>query len=130
MLIFTQDHDKEFISRPTHKISKRKKRLSTDTVERREDVSGDEVTGLEPPQKKQDIQRESDSDIPDSAEEGDSSELVHESLSKEKGGKGVGKGKARFVPSEETPELRRARTIFVGNVPVEVVKSKVCHLRN
>ncbi|KAH9936187.1 uncharacterized protein B0H18DRAFT_1081890 [Fomitopsis serialis] len=32
--------------------------------------------------------------------------------------------KHKFVPSDETPERRNARTVFVGNVPVEVVKSR------
>ncbi|KAH9841472.1 uncharacterized protein C8Q71DRAFT_701010, partial [Rhodofomes roseus] len=30
----------------------------------------------------------------------------------------------KFVPPDETPERRNARTVFVGNVPVEVAKSR------
>jgi hypothetical protein len=33
--------------------------------------------------------------------------------------------KTKYVPKEETREQRNARTIFVGNLPVEIVKSKV-----
>lgn len=68
---------------------------------------------------------EDDLDGSDSDEEGDPSKLVHESVavgSKPK----TTSGKVKYVPSEETPEQRDARTVFVGNVPVEVVKSKVC----
>lgn len=60
----------------------------------------------------------------DSDEEGDPSKLVHESVAA--GGKTKSaSGKVKFVPSEETAEQRDARTVFVGNVPVEVVKSRV-----
>ena len=38
------------------------------------------------------------------------------------------KDKARYVPPGETKEQRDQRTVFVGNVPVEAVKSKVCVL--
>lgn len=68
-------------------------------------------------------------EVPDSKhsdEEGDPSELVHESLT---GGQPKGKGKHvqnKFTPLEETSEKRDLRTIFVGNVAVEVMKSKVC----
>lgn len=52
---------------------------------------------------------------------------MHESLLKGKKSKGgSSSAKQKFVPSEETPERRNGRTIFVGNVPVEVVKSRVC----
>lgn len=70
-------------------------------------------------------------EVPDSKhsdEEGDPSELVHESLT---GGQAKGKGKHaqnKFTPLEETSEKRDLRTIFVGNVSVEVMKSKVCLL--
>lgn len=65
----------------------------------------------------------------DSDEDGDPSKLVHESVVP--GGKTKGaSGKVKFVPSEETAEQRDARTVFVGNVPVEVVKSRVRGLRS
>ncbi|KIP03853.1 hypothetical protein PHLGIDRAFT_37234 [Phlebiopsis gigantea 11061_1 CR5-6] len=63
-----------------------------------------------------------DSDDSD-ADEGDLSKLVHESVAS--GGKAKSaSAKVKFVPSEETTEQRDARTVFVGNVPVEVVKSR------
>ena len=62
----------------------------------------------------------------DSDDEGDPSTLVHESLLKGKQHKDNGSmSKRKYVPPEETPERRNARTIFVGNVPVEVAKSRV-----
>jgi len=33
--------------------------------------------------------------------------------------------KTKYVPPDETPAQRDARTIFVGNIPVDVAKSKV-----
>lgn len=62
-------------------------------------------------------------------EEEDASRLVHESLSGPKSRKdrrGKRTKKEKFVPQEETIEQRNDRTIFVGNVAVEVAKSKVC----
>ena len=35
------------------------------------------------------------------------------------------KKRTKFAPEEETPEMRDARTLFVGNVPVEVMGKKV-----
>ena len=62
-----------------------------------------------------------DSDVDD---EGDPSQLVHESLAP--GGKHKHSGhKTKYVPEGETSEQRDARTVFVGNVPLEVMKSKV-----
>ena len=62
-----------------------------------------------------------DSDVDD---EGDPSQLVHESLVP--GGKHKHGGhKTKYVPEGETSEQRDARTVFVGNVPLEVMKSKV-----
>ena len=66
------------------------------------------------------------SDSEDSDDEGEPSDLVHESLVKGGQAKGQSRhGKAKFAPSEETPEQRDARTIFVGNVAIEVTKSRV-----
>ena len=60
-----------------------------------------------------------DSDVQD-----DPSQLVHESVSKKSVTK-VRAKKVKYVPSDETPEQRNSRTIFVGNVAIEVAKSKV-----
>lgn len=69
-------------------------------------------------------------EVPDKSEdsgsddEGDPAKLVHETVS---GAKSHKPTKRKIVPSDETPEQRDLRTIFVGNVPVDVVKSKVRH---
>ncbi|KAI0720590.1 hypothetical protein C8T65DRAFT_567599, partial [Cerioporus squamosus] len=60
----------------------------------------------------------------DSDEEGDPSKLVHESLLKGSAKTQPRPGKAKYVPSEESPAQRDARTVFVGNVAVEVTKSR------
>ncbi|KAI0372262.1 hypothetical protein BV20DRAFT_964390 [Pilatotrama ljubarskyi] len=61
----------------------------------------------------------------DSDDEGDPSKLVHESLLKGGQSKGQSRnGKTKYVPEEESPEQRDARTVFVGNVAVEVTKSR------
>lgn len=63
----------------------------------------------------------------DSDDEGDPSNLVHESLTKgAKSRQRERHNKSKYIPPDETPERRNARTIFVGNVPVEVAKSRVC----
>ncbi|KZV67201.1 hypothetical protein PENSPDRAFT_736696 [Peniophora sp. CONT] len=67
---------------------------------------------------------DADSDSEDS--DADAPPPVHESLlnKKEKRDRGRKKDKVRYVPPGETREQRDSRTVFVGNVPVEVVKSK------
>ncbi|KAL4251237.1 hypothetical protein ABKN59_006313 [Abortiporus biennis] len=61
----------------------------------------------------------------DSDDEGDPSTLVHESLKTGKSkSKGKSKASAKYVPEDETPEQRNSRTIFVGNVSLEVAKSR------
>ena len=66
------------------------------------------------------------SDEGSSADEDDDdpTTLVHESLKKSaKKAKGP---KVKCVPQTETPELRDQRTIFVGNLPIEVASKTVC----
>ncbi|OSC97233.1 hypothetical protein PYCCODRAFT_1419900 [Trametes coccinea BRFM310] len=68
---------------------------------------------------------DAESESSNSDDEVDPPKLVHESLQKGGPPKGQSRhGKAKFVPSEETPEQRDARTIFVGNVAVDVTKSR------
>jgi nucleolar protein 12 len=65
----------------------------------------------------------------DSDDEGDNvGPFVHESLQMSRRGSCHGpKTKAKkFVPEDETPELRDSRTIFVGNLSVEVAQKRVC----
>lgn len=56
--------------------------------------------------------------------EEDPDNLVHESLTKKN--KKVRTPKTKYVPSEETSELRDQRTIFVGNLPIDLASKKVC----
>ena len=64
----------------------------------------------------------SDSDV-----EGDPSTLVHESLLKSGAKTRVASSheKPKHAPAEETSGQRDARTLFIGNVAVEVTKSRV-----
>lgn len=57
----------------------------------------------------------------DSSDDGSSKIPQHESLAKKK----ANTKKAKFVPEDETAEQRNARTIFVGNLPAQVAKSRV-----
>lgn len=71
------------------------------------------------------LQTHKDAPKSDHEEEVDTEEpLVHESLQKGKKGSRSGP-KAKFVPSDETPERRDQRTIFIGNLSVEVAQKKV-----
>ena len=73
---------------------------------------------------KEESESASDSDV-----DGSTSQLVHETVAM-----GGQQGKTRPTrrrihyerPPDETKEQRDARTIFIGNIPVEVAKSKVC----
>lgn len=75
------------------------------------------ATAAKPDDKKADSEDEGDED------EVDPSTLVHESVKKSsKKSRGP---KVKYVPSEETPELRDQRTVFVGNLPIDVASKKV-----
>ncbi|KAH9924670.1 uncharacterized protein BXZ73DRAFT_79221 [Epithele typhae] len=65
-----------------------------------------------------------DADSSDSDDEGDPSKMMHESLLKGASAKTAVSGKRNDVPVEEMAEQRDARTIFVGNVAVEVARSQ------
>jgi len=58
--------------------------------------------------------------------EGETSQLVHETavVKKDRSSK-TRQGHVHNVNPDETKEQREARTIFLGNVPVEVAKEKV-----
>lgn len=64
-----------------------------------------------------------DSDAPD----GDHgpSQLVHESIAKSSKKGKAASTKSKFIPGDETAEQRDARTIFVGNLSVEVAQKRV-----
>ncbi|KAI0070447.1 hypothetical protein K474DRAFT_1608686 [Panus rudis PR-1116 ss-1] len=52
-------------------------------------------------------------------------DIVHESVSKGSKRKGSGRNaQTKYTPPDETSEQRNARTIFIGNVAMEVVKSR------
>lgn len=68
------------------------------------------------------VQSEAESVSGDSEGEGDPTTLVHESLSSKSK---APKKKTKFVPEDETPEQRNQRTIFIGNLPVDVAQKKV-----
>lgn len=80
-----------------------------------------------PPSKVPDADSDAESSQSNSEDDIDPSSLMHESLLN--GNKSKGKAKAspqkKYVPPDETQEQRNARTIFVGNVSVEVAKSRV-----
>lgn len=59
----------------------------------------------------------------DSDGEGDPTKLVHESVAN--AGKPKHGPKSKYVPEGETAEQRNERTVFVGNVPIELVKNRV-----
>lgn len=65
-----------------------------------------------------------DKDDPESdgEENEDTTDLVHESVKKSSKKRAP---KVKHVPQEETSELRDRRTIFVGNLPLEVASKKV-----
>ncbi|KAF5392215.1 hypothetical protein D9757_001422 [Collybiopsis confluens] len=48
----------------------------------------------------------------------------HESITKMQHSKKISKPKSKYIPPEETLEQRNARTIFVGNLSVEVAQKK------
>jgi nucleolar protein 12 len=56
---------------------------------------------------------------------------AHESLQKDKKRSQTG-AKSKFVPADETAEQRDKRTIFVGNLSIEVAQKRVrcSHYRN
>ncbi len=79
----------------------------------------------------QQSKRKANATTQDDVDEDEIENLVHESLLPEKvasakTGKG-GKKKAKWVPENESSADRDRRTIFVGNVNVQVAKSQACH---
>lgn len=65
-------------------------------------------------------------DADDGDDDAQTNPPTHESLGNGKTSTSKSRGSnKKFVPEGETNEQRNARTIFVGNLPVEVAKSKV-----
>lgn len=67
---------------------------------------------------------ETDSENSENSDDEGTSNLVHESLREGKKARKTGR-KIKYVPAEETAEMRDTRTIFIGNLPVEVAQKKV-----
>jgi nucleolar protein 12 len=67
----------------------------------------------------------------DDGDEADTSRLVHESVAnaEAQNAKSSRSRKTHNSPPDETSEQRDKRTIFVGNVPAEVAKSRVCDVQ-
>lgn len=123
-----EDEDDDAIERNYVSGSKKQKTdevAADDDNEEEEDVDNDEELS------------EIDEDIDDAEmdlgeEEGGEERLVHESLKKDgtttagdakKSGKKEKPKKTKYTPPDETSEQRDSRTIFVGNLDVEVIKS-------
>ncbi|KAG5638850.1 hypothetical protein H0H81_009401 [Sphagnurus paluster] len=60
----------------------------------------------------------------DEDSEGDPDDLVHESVKKNRKKAARAGPKAKFVPADETPDQRDQRTIFVGNLSVDVAQKR------
>ena len=54
--------------------------------------------------------------------------LIHETLQKDKPSKPARK-KANYAPSDETKEIRDARTIFIGNLAPDVAVQRVSKMK-
>lgn len=79
----------------------------------------DDVEDIQSPLQEKGV-AESDSDT-----DADAEPPQHETLQKTNKKKSATK-KVKYVPEGETREQRDMRSIFVGNLPVAIVKSKVC----
>ncbi|CED84895.1 FOG: RRM domain [Phaffia rhodozyma] len=93
----------------------RKKFKVEDSVSK---VESTEIKGIEADlSEKTDLQEEEQ-------EEEEEEDLIHESLREKKPKRDRGRNKTKYVPADETAEQKDSRTIFVGNLPIEVAKNK------
>ncbi|KAA1474692.1 hypothetical protein DENSPDRAFT_873549 [Dentipellis sp. KUC8613] len=106
------------------KAKKDKKKAKAEVLESSDDEDNADIEDayLTKSQTSQPAPAENASDSSD--DEGDPSQLVHESVSKSGKAAKVRTKAPKYVPPEETKEQRDARTIFVGNVPIDVAKNK------
>jgi nucleolar protein 12 len=66
-------------------------------------------------------------DFEDGSDQESDGELVHEALTSTSSRKRKQATKLpKYTPADETSQDRDRRSIFVGNLPIEVAKSKVC----
>lgn len=70
------------------------------------------------------VDKEPVNDVESSDEEIDPSQLIHESVAKH-AGKGSRNRKSKYIPENETANQRDRRTVFVGNLSVEVAQKRV-----
>ena len=103
------------------KERKRKTKALSREVDEEEEVKVPQATSsaTPPPPDTHDGTEDSDSDP-----EGDPSKMVHESLAHDGKPKHTSH-RTKFVPEDETSEKRDERTIFIGNVPVDVITDRV-----
>jgi nucleolar protein 12 len=114
--------------------SKRVSKKSTRTEKAPEEIGDEDNAGLEEayehkvrPGKQAAIGSSKDEEqLNDtSGSEEDASQLVHETMVKNARRDKTRSRHVHYVPPDETKEQRDARTIFLGNVPMEVAKNKV-----
>lgn len=121
-------------AKPKKKLSKATVQKSHEDAETEEDDSELETAYLsralkgkgkgKASEEDDDMEMEEDASSDDDDEEV-KSPPVHESLTKKQHTKKVSKPKTKYAPSDETVERRNARTIFVGNLSVDVSQKKV-----
>jgi nucleolar protein 12 len=127
----TASHPKRTREGKAHRVSKR-----TAKTEKTHEASDDEVhAGLEEAYEHKvhpgkqvagGSSRDSEQLSDTSDSEGDASQLAHETVVKKAKRDRIRSKHVHHVPPDETREQRDSRTIFLGNVPMEVAKSKVC----
>lgn len=88
------------------------------------DESMAEQEGSSSSENEEDQRASSDSEE-DEDDSFDPSKIVHESLLKPREKSHKASSKKKYVPPGETPDQRDLRTIFVGNLSVEIVKKRV-----
>ena len=62
----------------------------------------------------------------ESGSDSDAEPPLHETLRNSSKRKRANTKKEKYVPEGETKAQRDARSIFIGNLPVTIVKSRVC----
>ena len=91
----------------------------------RSDVAHEPITSHAAYRDPPEHNRPTDDDSDASNGDNDASHLTHESVAKTPKKIKAVSTKSKFVPPDETAEQRDARTIFVGNLPVEVAQKRV-----
>lgn len=114
-------------------LAAKKTKTETKSVREEEDTgSGDDSDSDEsvadqecPETEEQEDGRASSDSEEDENEPFDPSKIIHESLQKSKKKSHKPASKKKYIPQDETPEQRDLRTVFVGNLSVEVAKKRV-----